>query len=76
MSVRVSSAWKFVLKKANQVHKDSFSLALPYAKWNVHEITALLYVCPSQSNSASNKHYGLWLMKSGIKKIVMQLSLM
>lgn len=51
-----------------QVHKDSFSLAIPYAKWNVHEITALIYVCPSESNSASHKHYGLWLMKSGIKK--------
>lgn len=59
-----------------QIHKDSFSLAVPSAKWSVDEIIALLYVCPSESNSANHKHYGLWLMKSEIKKIVMQLSLM
>lgn len=52
--------------KANaRVHKDSFSLAMPYAKWSVYEIIAVHYVCPFESNSDGHKHYALWLMKSG-----------
>lgn len=34
-------------KNANaQVHKDSLSLAMPYAKWSVYEIIAVRYVRP------------------------------
>lgn len=49
----------------SQVHKDSFSLAAPYAKWSVYRIIAVHYVRPFESNSESHKHYTLWLMKSG-----------
>lgn len=38
-----------------QVHKDSFSLAMPYAEWSVYENTAVYYARPFESNSDGHK---------------------